>query len=152
MGKHFPIKTLIDLAQTDVDAAAKQLGRAQRERADVEAQLDSLVRYRDEYHANFSASAQAGMPAGSWRNFQAFIDTLDAAIEQQRRLLATATSRVEAAKPEWQRQKQKLGSYEVLQARGEDAAHASTKFELNQNPIGGHARVTAAARPTNLEA
>jgi flagellar protein FliJ len=119
MANEFPIKTLIERAQDDVDAAATQLGHAHRSRADVETQLDALIRYRDEYHASFSASAQAGMPAGNWRNFQSFIDTLDAAIAQQRRLLAAATSRVEAAKPEWQRQKQKLGSYEVLQARGE---------------------------------
>jgi flagellar FliJ protein len=114
-----PIKMLIDLAQDDVDEAARQLGRAQRERTDVEAQLTALIRYRDEYHASFSATAQSGMQAGNWRNFQAFIDTLDMAINQQRRLLAQATSRVEAVKPEWQRQKQKLGSYEVLQARGQ---------------------------------
>jgi flagellar FliJ protein len=138
MANHFPIKTLIDLAQNDVDAAAKQLGRAQRERADVQAQLESLVRYRDEYHANFSASAQVGMPAGNWRNFQAFIDTLDAAIEQQRRLLTAATSRVEAAKPEWQRQKQKLGSYEVLQARG-DAAEARVAARREQRDADEHA-------------
>jgi flagellar FliJ protein len=121
MSKHFPIKTLIGLAQDDVDAAAQRLGRAQRERNHVQAQLDSLVHYRDEYYARFTESAQSGMPAGNMRNFQAFIDTLDAAIEQQRNLLATATARVEAAKPDWQRQKQKLGSYEVLQARGEAA-------------------------------
>ena len=138
MGNHFPIKTLIDLAQNDVDAAAKQLGRAQRERSDVQAQLESLVRYRDEYHANFSASAQNGMPAGNWRNFQAFIDTLDAAIEQQRRLLTAATSRVEAAKPEWQRQKQKLGSYEVLQARS-DAAEARVAARREQREADEHA-------------
>jgi flagellar protein FliJ len=138
MAKHFPIKTLIDLAQNDVEAAAKQLGRAQRERADIEAQLESLVRYRDEYHANFTASAQTGMPAGNWRNFQAFIDTLDAAIEQQRRLLASATARVEAAKPEWQRQKQKLGSFEVLQARG-DAAEARVAAQREQRDADEHA-------------
>src|SRR5689334_3996131 len=123
MAKHFPIKTLIGLAQDDLDAAAKQLGRVQRERADIETQLADLIRYRDEYHASFSNSARAGMPAGNMRNFQAFIDTLDAAIEQQRRLLAAASARVEAAKPEWQKQRQKLGSYEVLQARG-DAVEA----------------------------
>ncbi|MEX3898786.1 flagellar export protein FliJ [Paraburkholderia sp. JPY432] len=121
MSKHFPIKTLIGLAQDDVDAAAQRLGRAQRERNDVEAQLDALVQYRNEYYARFTASAQSGMPAGNMRNFQAFLDTLDAAIEQQRNLLAAASARVEAAKPDWQRQKQKLGSYEVLQARGEAA-------------------------------
>ncbi|RDU98334.1 flagellar export protein FliJ [Trinickia dinghuensis] len=149
MAKHFPIKTLIDLAQNDVDAAAKQLGRVQRERADVEAQLDALIRYRDEYHANFSASAQAGMPAGSWRNFQAFIDTLDAAIEQQRRLLVAATSRVEAAKPEWQRQKQKLGSYEVLQARG-DAAEARLAARREQRDADEHAAKMLRMRHENL--
>ncbi|MBB5400638.1 flagellar export protein FliJ [Paraburkholderia youngii] len=121
MSKHFPIKTLIGLAQDDVDAAAQRLGRAQRERNDVEAQLDALVQYRNEYYARFTESAQSGMPAGNMRNFQAFLDTLDAAIEQQRNVLAAASARVEMAKPDWQRQKQKLGSYEVLQARGEAA-------------------------------
>ncbi|MGF6540628.1 flagellar export protein FliJ [Paraburkholderia youngii] len=121
MSKHFPIKTLIGLAQDDVDAAAQRLGRAQRERNDVEAQLEALVQYRNEYYARFTESAQSGMPAGNMRNFQAFLDTLDAAIEQQRNLLAAASARVEMAKPDWQRQKQKLGSYEVLQARGEAA-------------------------------
>ncbi|MGN6648711.1 flagellar export protein FliJ [Trinickia sp.] len=149
MGKHFPIKTLIDLAQNDVDAAAKQLGRVQRERADVQAQLEALIRYRDEYHANFSASAQTGMPAGNWRNFQAFIDTLDAAIEQQRRLLTAATSRVEAAKPEWQRQKQKLGSYEVLQARG-DAAEARLAARREQRDADEHAAKMLRMRHDNL--
>jgi flagellar protein FliJ len=118
MPKPFPIRTLIDLAQGDLDAAAKNLGRAQRERTDAETQLKSLIEYRDEYHARFTESAQAGMEAGNWRNFQAFVDTLDGAIEQQRRLVAVADARVEAAKPEWQRHKQKLGSYEVLEARG----------------------------------
>ncbi|MFT4068996.1 flagellar export protein FliJ [Paraburkholderia sp.] len=131
MAKHFPIKTLIGLAQDDVDAAAQRLGRAQRERNDVAAQLEALVQYRDEYHARFTESAQSGMPAGNMRNFQAFIDTLDAAIEQQRNLLAAATARVEAAKPDWQRQKQKLGSYEVLQARGE-AAEAKVAARRDQ--------------------
>ena len=79
MANHFPIKTLIGLAQDDVDAAAQRLGRAQRERNDVQSQLDSLIQYRDEYHARFTATAQTGMPAGNMRNFQAFIDTLDAA-------------------------------------------------------------------------
>lgn len=138
MAKHFPIKTLIDLAQDDVDAAAQRLGRAQREAADAQAQLDALVRYRDEYHSRFTNSAQSGMPAGNMRNFQAFIDTLDAAIEQQRKLVQVATGRVETAKPDWQRNKQKLGSYEVLQARG-DAAEAKQHARREQRDADEHA-------------
>ncbi|HVE10820.1 MAG TPA: flagellar export protein FliJ [Paraburkholderia sp.] len=118
-----PIQKLIELAQDELDAAAQRLGRAQRERSEIEAQLNALIEYRNEYYTRFTTSAQLGMAAGNMRNFQAFIDTLDAAIEQQRRLLANAGARVEAAKPEWQKQRQKLGSYEVLQARG-DAVEA----------------------------
>jgi flagellar FliJ protein len=89
------------------------------------------------------------MPAGSWRNFQAFIDTLDSAIEQQRRLLAAVTSRVEAAKPEWQRQKQKLGSYEVLQARG-DAEQARLAARREQRDADEHAAKMLRMRRENL--
>jgi len=118
MTKQTALQTLIGLAQDDVDAATQKLGRVQRERGEVEKQLQALITYRDEYHTRFTQSARTGMAAGNVRNFQAFIDTLDAAIEQQRRILEQATARVEAAKPEWQRSKQKLGSYEVLEARG----------------------------------
>jgi flagellar FliJ protein len=138
VSKHFPIQTLIDLAQDDLDAATKHLGRLNRERSEVETQLNSLIQYRDEYHARFTQTAQAGMPAGNWRNYQAFIDTLDAAIEQQRRLLAAADARVEAAKPEWLRHKQKLGSYEILKARGV-AAQALKTARREQRDSDEHA-------------
>jgi flagellar FliJ protein len=120
MTKQTALQTLIGLAQDDVDTATQKLGRVQRERGEVEKQLEALINYRDEYHARFTESARSGMAAGNVRNFQAFIDTLDAAIEQQRRILEQATARVEAAKPEWQRSKQKLGSYEVLQSRHDE--------------------------------
>ena len=77
MAHGFPLQLLLDRAQEDLDTAAKQLGTAQRDRTAAAEQLDALLRYRDEYHARFAQSAQHGMPAGNWRNFQAFIDTLD---------------------------------------------------------------------------
>jgi flagellar protein FliJ len=117
-----PLQTLIGLAQDEVDTAAQRLGRLQREKTEIESQLEALITYRAEYHTRFTESARQGMAAGNVRNFQAFIDTLDSAIEQQRRLLDQANARLEAAKPEWQRSKQKLGSYEVLQARQDDVA------------------------------
>jgi flagellar FliJ protein len=138
MSKHFPIQTLIDLAQDDLDAATKHLGRVQRERTDVETQLNALLQYRDEYLARFTQSAQAGMQAGNSRNFQAFIDTLDTAIVQQRELLDSATARVETAKPEWQHRKRKLGSYEILKARGV-AAQALQTARREQRDSDEHA-------------
>jgi flagellar FliJ protein len=137
MTQRFPLKTLIDLAQDGVDAATQKLGRAQRERNDAQAQFDALVQYRNEYFRRFTESARQGIEAGNLRNFQAFIDTLDAAIEQQRKLLDKAGARLEAAKPEWQREKQKLGSYEVLQARGE-AAEAVKSARREQRDADEH--------------
>ncbi|WP_175688412.1 flagellar export protein FliJ [Burkholderia anthina] len=125
MAHGFPLQLLLDRAQEDLDTAAKQLGTAQRERASAAEQLDALLRYRDEYHANFAQSAQHGMPAGNWRNFQAFIDTLDTAIAQQRNVLSAAEARIDEARPNWQQKKRTVGSYEILQARG--VAHAAQR-------------------------
>jgi len=138
MTKQTALQTLIGLAQDDVDAATQKLGRVQRERGEVEKQLQALITYRDEYHTRFTQSARTGMAAGNVRNFQAFIDTLDAAIEQQRRILEQATARVEAAKPEWQRSKQKLGSYEVLQSR-HDQVEARKDARREQRDADEHA-------------
>ena len=137
MSKHLPIKTLINLAEEELEAATKKLGKLQQERNEVEAQLNSLVTYRDEYHARFTASAQEGTTAQTLRNFQAFVDTLDSAINQQSRLLVGANQRLEAAKPEWQQRKQKLGSYEVLAARGE-AVKAQQDARIEQRDSDEH--------------
>ncbi|SAL28321.1 flagellar fliJ protein [Caballeronia udeis] len=138
MSKHLPIKTLINLAEEELEAATKKLGKLQQERDEVETQLNSLVTYRDEYHARFTASAQEGTTAQTLRNFQAFVDTLDSAISQQRVLLAGANQRLEAAKPEWQQRKQKLGSYEVLAARGE-LVKAKQEARIEQRDSDEHA-------------
>jgi flagellar protein FliJ len=138
MTKQSPLQTLIGLAQDELDAAAQRLGRMQREKTEAETQLQSLVTYRDEYHTRFTESARHGMAAGNVRNFQAFIDTLDSAIEQQRRLVEQASARLEAAKPEWQRSKQKLGSYEVLQERQDDVA-ARNEARREQRDADEHA-------------
>lgn len=111
--------------------------------------MKALIEYRNEYYSRFTASAQLGMAAGNLRNFQAFIDTLDAAIEQQRKLLVAAGSRLEAAKPEWQRQKQKLGSYEVLQARG-DAVEARKDARREQRDSDEHGARMLRMRTSNI--
>jgi flagellar FliJ protein len=137
MSNHLPIQTLINLAEEQLEAATKKLGKFQQERNEAQAQLDSLVTYRDEYHARFTASAQVGTTAQTLRNFQAFVDTLDAAITQQRGLVTAANQRLEAAKPEWQQRKQKLGSYEVLAARGE-AVKAKQEARVEQRESDEH--------------
>ncbi len=137
MSNHLPIQTLINLAEEELEAATKKLGKFQQERNEAQAQLNALVTYRDEYHARFTASAQIGTTAQTLRNFQAFVDTLDAAINQQRGLVNAANNRLEAAKPEWQQRKQKLGSYQVLAARGK-AVKAKQEARVEQRESDEH--------------
>jgi flagellar protein FliJ len=123
MSERFPLQILLERAQEALDLAARQLARAQREHADAQRQLAALQRYRDEYLTNFTKTAQAGgMPAGNWRNFQAFVDTLDAAIQQQQRVLDAAQTRLDAARPEWQEKKRAHGAYELLIERNAQQA------------------------------
>ncbi|KIG11499.1 flagellar export protein FliJ [Caballeronia concitans] len=138
MSKNLPINTLIELAQEELESVTKKLGKLQQEKTEIEAQLASLVTYRDEYHAKFTASAQVGTTAQTLRNFQAFVDTLDAAIAQQRAALVMADHRIEAMKPEWRLKKQKVGSYEVLAARGE-AVLAKQAARVEQREADEHA-------------
>ena len=124
MARQLPLQFLLERAQQELDTAARQLGRVQREQAEAQQQLDALLQYRNEYQANFTERARReGMPAGTWRNFQAFVDTLDTAIGQQRRVVEAAQARVDIARPDWQAKKRTHGAYDTLIAR--DAAQAA---------------------------
>jgi flagellar FliJ protein len=148
MSKNMPIQMLIELAQGELDAATKKLGRLQQERAELAQQLASLIDYRAEYHVRFTASAQQGMNAANWCNFQAFIETLDAAIHKQRQLLTQADARLDAARSEWQAKRQKLGSFEVIHAR-QRAQHVKRVARIEQRDADEHAAKMLRMRAAN---
>ena len=119
MNSTLPLKLLIELAQKDVDEAARLLGERQKQRAEVERQLESLREYRHEYRTRMQTATLQGMAGCDWRNFQQFIDTLDTAIGQQTMLLEQADERLAAARREWQAQQRRLNSFGTLASREE---------------------------------
>ncbi len=150
--QHFPIKTLIELAQEEIDAAAKKAGPGPAPtRTDGENQLNTLIKYRDDYYAQLHA-VRAGRDAGG--QLAQFPGVHRHARRRDRtaarRVFAAANARVEAAKPEWRRQKQKLGSYEVLQARGE-AAEAKKAARGEQRETDEYAARTLLLRTGSTE-
>ncbi len=141
MSKHLPITTLINLAQEELEAATKRLGKLQQERDEVQAQLNSLVTYRDEYHARFTASAQEGTTRADAAQFPG-IRRYPRFRHQSaaRKLLVGANQRLEAAKPEWQQQrKQKLGSSTKYWLRAARPCRRSRKRGLNNDDSDEHA-------------
>jgi flagellar FliJ protein len=117
MSKPFPLKILLDLAHEKSDEAASQLGIVNGHDRAMQERLRLLLDYRNEYTARFTSEAQRGMDRVGWSNFHDFIDTLDAAIEQQRQIVADAGRQVAAGQSQWQTQQRELKSFDTLSQR-----------------------------------
>ena len=117
MTKPSALETLIELAKTRADDAARRLGALNNQNMDMEGKLVLLLQYYDEYRARFQASMQRGLTASDWRNYHEFLDKLNAAIAQQREILVSVRQRVAAGQVAWQAARQTLTSYDTLAQR-----------------------------------
>jgi len=113
----FPLQTLIDLAHTEVDEAARELGRRNNQRETAERQLHMLRDYRQDYLEKLQVAMQTGLSAADCHNYQRFITTLDDALAQQTGVLQHAEQQVLAGRACWQQAQRKLNSFEALHQR-----------------------------------
>ena len=121
MAKTSALDTLIELATNETDAAARKLGNAIRACDDTEKKLDMLLQYRDDYAARFQSKLASGLTAAGYRNFQLFMDKLDAAIDGQQQIVEEAKKRVGHQKNAWQASERKRVSYDTLATRAHQA-------------------------------
>lgn len=108
------LQTLIELAENDVENAAKNLGRSIQARDAANEQLNLLHQYRNDYVNRFQSNAQKGLNVTQFINFQGFINKLDQAIEGQKKVLADAEYKINIAKKNWQECEKKRLSYQTL--------------------------------------
>ena len=145
MQKATALETLIELAQTRTDDAARRLGALNAKDMDMQAKLALLTQYSDEYRARFQTLGQQGLTASDWRNYQAFLNKLDEAIAQQRDALKLMHQRVAAGETDWRSAKRVLNSYDTL-ARRQIRAEAVRAAKLEQRETDEHSTNTAARR------
>jgi flagellar FliJ protein len=119
MAKISALDTLIELAGTHTDNAARRLGEALAASRDAEQRLEMLQQYRDEYHARFHASMAQGLTASGYRNFQLFLGKLDQAIAGQQQIVRNAQQRIGEERGAWQECERKRRSYDLLATRAE---------------------------------
>lgn len=67
--------------------AARRLGAAQQQLATEQERLKELMSYQVEYQENFNQRATQGVNASHFLEFHAFMEKLNQAIEQQRRII-----------------------------------------------------------------
>lgn len=111
------LETLIELATSQTDEAAKRLGLAIRACDDTEQKLTMLLQYREEYEARFQTSLASGVTAAGYRNFQLFLDKLDTAIAGQQKIVNDAKRRIVDERSQWQSCERKRMSYDTLATR-----------------------------------
>jgi flagellar FliJ protein len=111
------LETLLELAQTRTDDATKRLGALHAQGVRMETKLALLLQYRDEYRTRFQMLMRQGLTASDWRNYQEFLDKLDAAVTQQQDALISAQRRLAAGKLAWQSAKRTFNSYDTLAQR-----------------------------------
>lgn len=111
------LNTLIELATTATDEAAKRLGLAIRAKEEAESKLALLHQYRDDYASRFQANLATGLNAQGYRNFQQFLDKLDHAIKGQQQVIAGAEARVLQERRAWQGSERQRISYGTLATR-----------------------------------
>ncbi|MES3024466.1 MAG: flagellar export protein FliJ [Pseudomonadota bacterium] len=122
MANRSALDTLIELAQRDTDEAAKRLGAALSAVAEAEQKLAMLLDYRQDYAERLQAAQQVGMTPMAYRNFVAFVDKLDNAINGQREVLKHAQHKAAVGKTDWQACERKRLSYRTLDQRAAEAA------------------------------
>ncbi|MDF3035248.1 MAG: fliJ [Paucimonas sp.] len=133
MANRSALDTLIELASSESDEAAKRLGQAIRAAQDTEERLALLMQYRDDYAARFQASLTAGLTAAGYRNFQNFMDKLDTAISGQQQIVRDAQRQMGEQRTAWQASERKRMSYDVLATRMEkDEQRRETKRDQKQ--------------------
>ncbi len=120
MSKISALDTLIDLATTATDEAAKRLGNAIRAGEEAQNKLNMLSQYREDYAARFQSSLSKGMSPADYRNFQLFMQKLDTAIAGQEQILATAQRRIAQEQTAWRESERKRISFDTLATRAEN--------------------------------
>lgn len=130
MKTHSSFQLLIELSQTRVDEAAEALGRSTQARNQAQAQLDALHEYRQDYADRLTQAGQNGLAMANYTNFRRFIGTLDDALYQQNKIIASLNAEIASHQSTWQHEQQQLKAYQtLLDRRHAEQRHKQAKAE-----------------------
>lgn len=128
------LDTLIDLARRSRDDAGQALARERGQSRHTASQLETLRDYRQEYTRQLQTLLHSGTDATTLNNYQRFLNSLDAAIEQAQRTLSQQEQRVASSREQWQQQQRQLSSYDTLASRrNEQQRRREQRRELRLN-------------------
>ncbi len=96
------IKAIVDIKEMQEKKALEVLGAAQRKLMTMQAQVDGLITYRQEYRNRFNQLGASGSSISNLLEFRAFMDKLDKAIVEQEMTLVEYQAEVLMKRALWQ--------------------------------------------------
>ena len=126
-----PVKRIADIREPD---AAKVVAKYQQTLVAQQQRLDELNNYRDEYIQTMQASGSEGISVVKLRQYQNFLAKLNAAIEEQKRVVLHAEHNLEQKRQQWghtRGKKKALGK--VIQQYRQDEQRQQTKKEQKES-------------------
>lgn len=144
MRKPFSLQPVRDLAQHRVDRAAVTLAQAKTQEAQARATLSMLERYCEDYGVRLEQALRKGIGPVELANYREFMSKLERATSQQRDVVAQCEARALAAMRQWQSERRKVKSFDVLaqrelaEERKNEQRHEQK--ELDEHCAGQHRR------------
>ncbi|MDM0042962.1 flagellar export protein FliJ [Variovorax dokdonensis] len=150
MAKQLPLDTLSELARTKTDDAARRLGALQNAQLSAAQKLEMLIDYRQDYFGQLQAQMAHGLSSAKYHNYQAFLATLDGAIDQQRAIVAQAETRLDRGRDDWRQNKRRLNSFDTLieRARRQEQAVQAKREQRDSDERAARGFLDRAVNPT----
>jgi len=108
------IKTIVDIKATQEKSALEVLGAVQRKILAMQAQIEGLKNYRQEYRDRFNLLGTDGVKVAQLLEFRSFIDKLDKAIMGQEQTLSSMEVELMAKRKIWESLHQKTQSLQKV--------------------------------------
>ena len=111
------IQLLIERLLQAEDRAARAMAMARQDQQRYESQLEALNQYRENYSGQLTDRGSQGLTSFQFGHYQAFINKLDHAAQQQLQGLRQVRQVTEKRRQEWLDIQQQRKALETLQSR-----------------------------------
>lgn len=125
--------SLLAHAERERNGALSDAKRLEFEHRAAQRQAEQLLAYRADYEQRWSLNFGDGSGIAIVHCYRGFMDRLDAAIQAQQRVVASAAQHLADAQAQWQRHEIRVASIrKLLERRGNEARGAEQRREQKQ--------------------
>jgi flagellar FliJ protein len=117
MAPAFSLQPLLELMQTRIDEASRQLGQLIAAEQNAKTRLKMLEQYRVEYAQKMREASTEGITRSALHNYHDFLARIDQAIAQQSLAVRNSEQSTAVGQNHWKEQNKRLKAIDTLSLR-----------------------------------